>query len=75
MFLLQLLRLCGCRTFAKENVVCVLNHCPVAIRLRRYNVLHFKILHELSLFVRAHLAPSASNVLDIGEGYAFPIHI
>ena len=47
----------------------------MAIRLRRYNVGHDMILHEISLFVRAHLAPSASMVVDIGEGYAFPIHI
>ena len=54
----------------RENLVCVLNDCPVAIRLRRYDVLLDKILHEISLFVRAHLAPSASMVVDIGEGYA-----
>ena len=63
----------SCNVF--DSSVCVLNHCPVAIRLRRYNVRHDKILHEISLFVRTHLAPSASMVVDIGEGYAFPIHI
>ena len=46
----------------------------MAIHLRRYNVRHDKILHEISLFVRAHLAPFASMVVDIGEGYAFSIH-
>ena len=46
----------------------------MAIRLRRYNVRHDKILQKISLFVRAHLAPSPSMVVDIGEGYAFPIH-
>ena len=59
----------------RENEVCVQNDCPVAIRIRGYNVLHDKILHEISLFVRAHLAPSSSMVVDIGKGYAFPIHI
>ena len=58
-----------------DSVVCVLNDCPVAIRNRRYNFLHDKILHEILLFVRAHLAPSASMVVYIGEGYAFPILI
>ena len=59
----------------RENVICVLNDCPVAIRIRWSNVLHDKMLYEIALFVRAHLAPSASMVVNIGEGYAFPIHI
>ena len=60
---------------SNQSLLHVLNNCPVAIRLRRYNVRHDKILHQISLVVGAHLGPSASMVVDIGEGYTFPIHI
>ena len=60
---------------SNQSLLHVLNNCSVAISLRRYNVLHDKILQEISTVVRAHLAPSASMAVDIGEDYAFPMHI
>ena len=56
---------------SNQSLLHVLNNCSVVISLRRYNVRHDKILHEISTIVRAHLAPSASMAVDIGEGYAF----
>ena len=60
---------------SNQSLLHILNNCPVAIRLRRYNIHHDKVLHQISLAVEAHLVSSASMVVDIGEGYAFPIHI
>ena len=60
---------------SNQSLLHVLNNCSMAISLRRYNICHDKILHEISTVVRAHLSPSASMAVDIGEGYAFPMHI
>ena len=60
---------------SNQSLLHVLNNSSVAISLKRYNVHHDKIVHEISTVVRAHLAPSASMAVDIGEGYAFPMHI
>ena len=60
---------------SNQSLLHVLNNCPMTISLRRYNVRHDKILHEISSVVRAHLDPSTSMVVEIGEGYACPMHI
>ena len=58
-----------------QSLLHVLNNCPVAKHLRRYNTRHDKVLYEIATAVKPHLPTLAVMAVDIGEDYAFPLHI
>ena len=65
-------KLCG----QQQTLLHVLNHCPVALELRRFNHRHDAVLTVIASFVRAHLAPSQEAIVDLpGEHYKYPQHI
>ena len=58
-----------------QSLFYILNNCPVAKHLRRYNIRHDKVLHKIATAVKPHLPPLAVTAVDIRESYAFPLHI
>ena len=65
-------KLCGW----KQTLLHVLNHCEVALKLRRYNIRQHKILHIITELAQSHLCDGYHLVSDLGEeGYHFPSHI
>ena len=65
-------KLCG----QHQTLVHVLNHCPVALRLRRYNHRHDAVLRVMADLMKAHISPSQNLMIDIPEtSYHFPLHI
>ena len=64
--------LCG----EQQTLVHVLNCCPVARDLRRYNHRHDEVLKAVVDTVRMHLpTPDTSFTADLGDNYSFPTHI
>ena len=53
----------------------VLNNCTVARDLRRYNIRHDAVLQEIAVAIRSYIPTTSVLTADIGEGYAFPLHI
>ena len=64
-------RLCG----KQQTLSHVLNHCEVALKLRRYNHRHDAILSTIASFLSSHLLPSYQMTIDIDSSYHFPRHI
>ena len=64
--------LCG----EAQTLVHVLNCCPVARDLRRYNHRHDAVLKVIVDAVQMHLStPNTSITADLGDNYSFPTHI
>ena len=64
--------LCG----EAQTLVHVLNCCPVAQDLRRYNHRHDAVLKVIVDAVQMHLStPNTSITADLGDNYTFPTHI
>ena len=64
--------LCG----DQQTLIHVLNSCPVARDLRRYNQRHDAVLKVIVDMVRTHLpCPDTSFTSDLGGNYSFPTHI
>ena len=53
--------LCG----QKQTLLHILNHCPVALELRRFNHRHDAVLIVISELVRANLTPSQQIITDL----------
>ena len=65
-------KLCG----RKQTLLHVLNNCEVALKLRRYNIRHDKILRIITELAQSHLRDGYHLTSDLGEeGYHFPSHI
>ena len=66
-------KLCG----ERQTLHHVLNHCPVALGLRRYNQRHDAVLGVISDFASAHLPVNYHLIADLPEypTYIFPPHI
>ncbi len=66
-------KLCG----ERQTLHHVLNHCQVALTLRRFNVRHDAVLEVISRFVSSHLPPDHHQIADLPDQptYIFPPHI
>ena len=54
----------------------MLNHCQVALHLRRYNKRHDKVLSIIAELVKSFLPPDCQFTTDLSEdSYNFPTHI
>ncbi len=54
----------------------LMNHCRVALELRRYNERHDKVLREIAAFVKENLPESYEVIADLpGSLYTFPAAI
>ena len=58
-----------------QNLIHVLNSCPRALKLRRFNERHDQVLQAIVASVKEHLPPSTSMSADLGDNYSFPCHI
>ena len=65
-------KLCG----EKQTLLHILNHCEVALQLRRYNKRHDEVLSIISELTASHLPACHHLTTDLsGVEYQFPIHI
>ena len=66
-------KLCG----EKQTLPHVLNQCPTALNLRRYNTRHDSVLKEIEQGVRPHLSEGECLLADLPnyQPYTFPPHI
>ena len=65
-------KLCG----KTQTLLHVLNDCPVALELRRYNHRHDAVLEVLAELVKSHLSPRQEMVTDLPEAcYHYPQQI
>ena len=66
-------KLCG----EKQTLPHVLNQCPTALNLRRYNTRHDSVLKEIEQGVRLHLSEGECLLADLPDyqPYTFPPHI
>ena len=65
-------KLCG----EKQTLLHVLNHCEVALQLRRYNKRHDAVLSIISELAESHLPDCHQLTTDLsGVEYHFPTHI
>ena len=58
-----------------QSLLHVLNNCPVARELRRYNVRHDVVLKEITAAIQPYLSPSSVLSIDIHDTYEFSLHI
>ena len=58
-----------------QTLLHVLNNCPVARDLRRYNARHDAVLSVLASVVQETLSPPTTFTVDIRDQYNFPLHI
>ncbi len=59
-----------------QNLVHVLNSCPVALDLWRYNQRHDLVLETLYSSIQEHLPETSSSSVDLSNtSYRFPCHI
>ena len=66
----------GCRLCGKRQTLShVLNHCEVALKLRRYNRRHDIILSIMTSFFSSNLQSSYKITADLDASYHFPSHI
>ena len=62
-------KLCG----ERQTLVHVLNHCQVALDLRRYNARHDAVLEVIDQFVRENCSPDVEAITDLpAYDYIFP---
>ena len=65
-------KLCG----RKQTLIHVLNDCPVALQLRRFNCRHDSVLNMIVDFIKSHLPPNTNIMADLpGTTYQYPSHI
>ena len=65
-------KLCG----EKQTLAHVLNHCSIALELRRYNHRHDAVLSIIADLVKTHLSPQQRMIVDLAEtSYHYPQHI
>ena len=66
-------RLCG----EKQTLLHVLNHCPQALSMRRFNTRHDAVLEVIASFIAQHLPESYKVTADLPryQPYVFPLHI
>ena len=65
-------KLCG----RKQTLLHILNDCPVALELRRYNQRHDSILNEIVGFIKPRLPPGANIIADLpGAMYQYPLQL
>ena len=50
-------------------------NCTVARDLQRYNIRQDAVLQEIAVAIRSYIPTTSVLTADIGEGYAFPLHI
>ena len=54
----------------------ILNDCPVALELRRYNKHHDSVINEIVDFIKPHLPPGANIIVDLpGATYQYPLQL
>ena len=59
-----------------QSLVLVLNNCPVALKLRRYNYQHDLVLKEIYIFICDHIEGKYCVTCDLPDlAYEFPQHI
>ena len=58
-----------------QSLLYVLNNCPVARDLRRYNHRHDSVSQLVAEALAPTLSPSTTLTVDIGNNYNFPLHI
>ena len=62
-------KLCG----ERQTLAHILNHCQVALDLRRYNVRHDAVLEVIDQFVRENCPPDVEAITDLpAYDYTFP---
>ena len=62
-------KLCG----ERQTLMHVLNHCQVALDLRRYNARHDAVLEVIDQFVRENCSPDVEAITDLpAYDYTFP---
>ena len=54
-------KLCG----RKQTLLHILNDCPVALELKRYNQHHDSVLNEIVGFIKPRLPPGANIIADL----------
>ena len=66
-------RLCG----EKQTLLHILNHCPQALSMCRFNARHDAILEVIASFIAQHLPESYKVTADLPryQPYVFPLHI
>ena len=66
-------RLCG----EKQTLMHVLNHCPQALNMRRFNTRHDTVLEVIASFIAQHLPEGYKLTADLPryQHYVFPLHI
>ena len=65
-------KLCG----RKQTLLHILNDCPVALELRRYNQCHDSVLNEIVDFIKSRLPPGANIIADLpGAMYQYPLQL
>ena len=59
-----------------QTLLHVLNNCEVALKLRRYNQRHDRVLDQITKLAQTHLADTYYITADLSEDrYHFPSHI
>ena len=66
-------QLCG----EKQTLLHILNHCPQALSMRRFNARHDAVLEVIASFIAQHLPESYKVTADLPryQPYMFPLHI
>ena len=65
-------KLCG----RKQTLLHILNDCPVALELRRYNQCHDSVLNEIVDFIKSRLPPGANIIADLpGAMFQYPLQL
>ena len=65
-------KLCG----RKQTLLHILDDCPVALELRRYNQRHDSVLNEIVGFIKPRLPPGANIIADFpGALYQYPLQL
>ena len=66
----------SCRLCGKRQTLChILNHCDVALKLRRYNHRHDTILSMMASFFSSNRQPNYQITVDLDASYHIPSHI
>ena len=57
----------------RQTLAHILNHCQVALDLRKYNVRHDAVLEVIDQFVRENCLPDVETITDLpAYDYTFP---
>ena len=67
---------CSLCQSSNQSLHHILNQCPVALKLRRYNKRHDNVLQVINSWIKEHAPPTANVTADLpNTSYDFPTHI